>query len=60
MARYDIWGRPYRGTRRILRLHGPFDGKKKAETEMDRLIEAGELDPYAWLRRRPQKKKKEA
>jgi hypothetical protein len=51
---YDIWGKPYRGARRTLRLHGPFNGKKKAEAEMDRLIKAGELDPYAWLRKRPQ------
>ena len=55
---YDIWGKPYRCARRTMRLHGPFEGKTKAETEMERLIEAGELDPYAWLRRRPKRRKK--
>lgn len=48
---YRIMGRPYRTARRVMKLHDGFKSRAEAEAVLKRLVEAGELDPQAFVRK---------
>ncbi len=49
---WRIIGRPYRGARRVVTLQSGFASKPEAETALQVGIDAGTIDPNAWVQSR--------